>query len=506
MKTRTDKVFFNMTTSLFEQIIVIVCGLITPRLILSTFGSTYNGVISSATQFLNVINVLTLGITASTRVALYRPLADNDVLAVSSLVKATKKYMHKVAVCVIVYVLLLCIVYPIISKNDLTHFQNAVLIAIVGLSTFANYFFSISDMTLLQAAQSTYIINITNIMKSVVNTICVIVLIRMHCSVYIVKLGSSIVFFVVPAMLSLYVKKRFKLISNCKSNNAGIKGRNATAFHAISNIVHDNVDLVILTFFTDAKNISVYTVYYFVVGKIKSLLAVFTSGIEAAFGDMWVKKEYDNLLHNFRIYEYTLYSFTAVVFSCVGVLILPFVRVYTYGVTDVNYILPHLAAAITLAEAMYCIRQPYLTLVYATGSFEETKYGAAIEAIINIVVSAILVNFMGIEGVVIGTFIANTFRTIQFAWFVSKKILNRSIIEIVFRLLWVSLIVVIVVFADCLIKKAVLFEISWIGWLFEAIIVFAISCIVALFMSFIFYGSDIKELFRIGLSIIKKRV
>ena len=155
---------------------------------------------------------------------------------------------------------------------------------------------------------------------------------------------------------------------------------------------------------------------------------------------------------------------------------------------------------------MYCIRQPYLTLVYATGSFEETKYGAAIEAIINIVVSAILVNFLGIEGVVIGTFIANTFRTIQFAWFVSKKILNRSISEIVFRLLWVSLIVVTVVFADFLTKKAVSFEISWIGWLFEAITVFVISCTVALFMSFLFYGNDMKELFRIGLSIIKKRV
>lgn len=67
---RTKKAVLNMVFGLIYQVIAIICGLITPRLILATFGSTYNGVISSATQFLNMINILTLGITGTTRVAL----------------------------------------------------------------------------------------------------------------------------------------------------------------------------------------------------------------------------------------------------------------------------------------------------------------------------------------------------------------------------------------------------------------------------------------------------
>lgn len=504
MKTRTGKAFLNMSTSLVDQIVAIVCGLITPRLILATFGSTYNGVVSSATQFLNMINILTLGITAATRVALYKPLADNDTLAVSSIVKATKKYMRKVAVGVVIYAVVLCVVYPFISQSDLTHVECAVLIAIVSIGTFANYFFGISDMTLLQAAQATYITNITNIIKTVANTLCVALLIALDCSIYTVKLGSSIVFFIAPAILSIYVKKRYSITNKCTPDDSGIKGRKATAFHAIANVVHDNVSLVTLTFFADAKVISVYTVYYFVAGKIKSLLNVFTSGMEAAFGDMWAKSEFETLNRNFRTYEYMLFSFTTVIFSCVGVLILPFVAVYTRGVNDVNYIIPSFAVLMTIAEAMYCIRQPYLTLVYSTGSFEETKWGAAIEAIVNIVVSVVMVNFVGICGVVIGTLVANTFRTVQFAYYVSKKILKRSILNILYRFVWVIFTSGVIVILSLLVANNIFFEVSWLGWVLEAAILFAIDVIITLIMSVAFYRNDLISLFKMGLRILKR--
>ncbi len=505
MKSRTGKAFLNMSTSLVDQIVAIICGLITPRLILSTFGSTYNGVVSSATQFLNMINILTLGITAATRVALYKPLADNDTYAVSSIVKATKKYMRKVAVCVVIYAVVLCVVYPFISQNDLTHIQCAALIAIVSLGTFANYFFGISDMTLLQAAQSTYVTNITNIIKTIANTLCVAVLIAFNCSIYTVKFGSSIVFFIAPVILSIYVKKRYSITSKCTFDDSGIKGRKATAFHAIANVIHDNVSLVTLTFFTDAKVISVYTVYYFVIGKIKSLLSVFTSGMEAAFGDMWTKREYDNLNRNFRVYEYMLFSFTTVIFSCVGVLILPFVAVYTIGVTDVNYIIPSFAVLMTIAEAMYCIRQPYLTLVYSTGSFEETKWGAAIEAVINIVVSVVMVKIVGISGVVIGTLVANTFRTVQFALYVSKNILKRSVLDIIYRFIWVLITSGITVILSLLVVGNISFEAPWISWILEAVIVFSISICTTITMSLVAYQKDMKDLIAVGMRMLKNR-
>lgn len=501
---RTKKAFKNMVTSLIYQIVAIICGLITPRLILASFGSTYNGVVSSATQFLGMINLLVLGITASTRVALYKTLGSNDTIGTSRLIKATKKYMHKVGAAVIVYAAILCVIYPFISHNDLTAGQNAAIIAIVSIGTFADYFFGLSNNTLLQADQASYVTYTVNIIKTIINTICVAILIYFNCSIYVVKLGSSLVFLIAPALLNLYVKKKYKLTNQCEPDYTGIKQRGAVAFHAIANIVHDNTDLVVLTLFADAKLISVYTVFYLVIGKIKSMMQVLTSGMEAAFGDMWAKKECDTLQRNFRLFEYLLFTFTVVVFSCVGVLILPFIAVYTRGVTDVNYIRADLAVLVTLAEGMYCIRQPYLTLVYSTGSFEQTKFGAAIEAGLNIGLSLILVNFLGIAGVIIGTLVANTFRTVQFAWYISKNILRRSITNVIRRFLWVVGTSAIIVFTSLEIEKKITFGVSWGEWLVESIVVFSISCSVTLLTSLIFYRTDLFNLLKMGKRVIRR--
>lgn len=486
---RTKKAMLNMVLGLIYQLVAIVCGLITPRLILATFGSTYNGVISSATQFLNMINILTLGITGTTRVALYKTLATKDDLGTSRIMKATKQYMRKIGCCVVVYAVILCVVYPYISQNTLPHIENTALIAIVSIGTFAQYFFGISNMTLLNADQSAYINNILDIFKVVSNTVCVALFIKLGSSIFVVKLGSAIVFLITPMILNWYVRKKYELINNCEPDYDALKNRGAVAFHQIANIVHDNTDIMVLTFFMDAKQISVYTVYYLVIGKVKTLLQVFTSGMEAAFGNMWVRHEIDTLNKVFKAYEHLLFSFTVVVFSCVGTLILPFVTEYTKGITDVAYYRVGFAVLITIAEAAFCIRQPYLLLVYATGNYEATKRGALEEAIINLMLSIILVQFIGINGVVIGTLVANVFRTVQYSLFVSKYILNRNVSLIVTHVVWMLLCMGIIIPSVMYLDNFIVVS-GWLGWIMKAGITFPFALVITGVCSILCYWQD----------------
>lgn len=494
---RSKKAMKNIVTSMIQQIVTIVCGLITPRLILANFGSTYNGVVNSATQFLSMITILNIGIAGATRVALYPVLAENDILGVSRIMKATKRYMRKVGICVLLYALVLCIFYPLIAHNDLTHMQNAALIAIVSIGTFAQYFFGISNQTLLSADQSIYVNTLINIAKSILNTILVAVLIYFGASIYVVKLGSSIVFFIAPFVLEIYVQKKYKLLRNCDPDDSAIKGRGAVAFHSVANIIHNKSDLIILTLFADAKVISVYTVYYLAVGEIKSLMNVFINGLEAAFGNMWAKKQYGTLAKNFRLLEFALYSFTGVVFSCAGILILPFVSVYTRGVNDINYIIPSFAVLVTIAEGVFCVRQSYLILVQATGNYESTKKGAMVEAVLNITTSLALVGPFGINGVMFGTLTANVFRTFQYALFVSKQVLNRPVMVFVRRMLWlvadIAVVVVVSVYAGCFSLTVT----GWEEWIYKALITFLISCMITVSMDFLFYRSDLLEFYNL---------
>ena len=70
-------------------------------------------------------------------------------------------------------------------------------------------------------------------------------------------------------VICIYVKKRHQLKKEIEK--ISLPMRRDAAIHSIANIIHQNSDIVILTFFMDVKLVSVYTVYYFVVGQIKKL-------------------------------------------------------------------------------------------------------------------------------------------------------------------------------------------------------------------------------------------
>ena len=148
---------------------------------------------------------------------------------------------------------------------------------------------------------------------------------------------------------------------------------------------------------------------------------------------MIAKGEKDNLNKKFGLYEFIYYTVVTVMFTCAGILILPFVKVYTSGISDVNYIRPAFAYIIVCAYAAYAIRSPYNTLTLAAGHYRQTRNGAFAEAAINVVVSVIGVFIWGIVGVALGTLAAMLFRTVQYAWYLSKNILNRSFVVFVKR-------------------------------------------------------------------------
>ncbi len=496
---RTKRALLNIISSGLYQIVSIVCGLIVPRLILTHYGSTYNGVYASLTQILGMISVLTLGIGGATRVELYKSLARNDTLATSRIMKATKNFMHKVGIALLIYAGILLVVYPLISHNDLSFYENDLLILIVCMSVFGEYYFALPNKTLLMADQTGYISQNVYTTARITETLLTVLFVGLGCSIFVVKGASSLVFLLAPIALNLYVKKKYKLISDCEPDTTGIKNRNAVMFHSIANIIHSNSDVVLLTLFADAKVLSIYSVYYLVLGKMKSIMQIFENGLEAAFGNMWVKGEMETLRRRFSMCEHGLYCFVAVVFSCVGVLILPFIKLYTDGVTDINYMIPSFAILATLTEAIYCIRDPYIILVHATGKYEETKIGAAIEAGINLVLSLVLIKPLGINGLIIGTLIANIYRTVQYEIFASRNVLGMSPKKIAVKKVWLIVTVGIVILFYAIFGSKIQISHGWISWIVQGVIVFFAASVIVFVMSFIFYRDCIDQLISVFL-------
>lgn len=503
---RIKKVFWNTSTSLIYQIVSIVSGLIVPRLILEYYGSEFNGIVSSAVQFMGAIGILTVGLTGAARVSLYKSLAENDTFMTNNVMSAITRYMNKVALALAVYTVILAGIFPYISTTTLPAITVAFVVLSVGVGKFIEQLLGIPYRILLQADQRNYIENVLTTIGCIIYT-AVSVLMITHCySIISVKLMSAFVSLIIMLGIYFYTKSHYRLKKIKNYDKNVLSQRKDAAVHSIANMVHQNSDLIILTLSGDIKLVSVYTVYYFVVGQIKRILESFTGGLEAAFGNMWVKNELVNIKDRFRLYELFIFSFVIIIFSCVVVLILPFVRLYTKNVTDVEYVRPILAYLIVVVESVYCIRQPYVTLVFATGRYKETKNIAVIEALSNVTVSLLLVRKFGIVGVMIGTLCANLIRTIYYIYYTSSQIIERNIWEVVYKVVWTIFTLFAVVFIEMWSIEIIGEITDWGKWIFAGCLNFSISLIMTTISGSLFFKKEFGDFRKIIDVIFHKKI
>ena len=121
---RSKKALANIIISLLYQFVAVICGLIVPRLIISTFGSSVNGLLSSITRFLGYIVLLEAGVGGVVRAALYKPLAEKSINSINRIIKATEKFFKIIGLIFLGYLLVIAIIFPSIISNDFGYFSQ----------------------------------------------------------------------------------------------------------------------------------------------------------------------------------------------------------------------------------------------------------------------------------------------------------------------------------------------------------------------------------------------
>ena len=287
---RSKKAIYNIVTNLFLQAIIIIYGFIVPKIIISKFGSNVNGLISSITQFLAYIALLESGFGPVVKSALYKPISNKDNKTIMNILKASEKFFRAIAYIFLIYIFVLCFFYPLLVSNDFSWIYTVSLIFIIGISTFAEYFFGMTYKLFLQAEQKTYIISLIQIITYILSIICIVILAQIGANIQIIKLISGIVFVLRPMFQNFYVKRKYNIdFSECKEKYELKQKWDGLAQH-IAAVIHGNTDITILTIFCTLSEVSVYSVYYLVVKGVKSIIQAFNSGIDASFGDMIAKK------------------------------------------------------------------------------------------------------------------------------------------------------------------------------------------------------------------------
>lgn len=425
-QTRAKK---NIAVSLAGQIVTLICGLIVPGAMIRAFGSEAYGATASITQFLAYITLLEGGIGGVARAAFYKPLAEGDMDTVSAIMGEIKGFFRVVGWIFGVYVLVLACSFQYISEiSCMDWISTFVLVLVISVSTFGQYFIGISNTVFLQAAQRSYVTNGVSIGATVVNAAAVMGLIWAGCDLILVKLASSCIFFLRPVALWWYVRRNYRIQTDVrKPEKTYLTQKWSGLGQHIAFFLHTNTDVVVLTCLTDLRTVAVYSVYNMVISHIQNLAVSFTSGMEAVFGDMLARDEQETLHRTFGLYEMILSLTAGVLFSVTAVLIVPFVKLYTEGVRDADYYAPVFALLLILAAVCYCLRLPYHAMVIAAGHFKQTSAAAYGEAALNVGLSVLLAARYGLAGVAAATVLATCFRFGYYVVYLSRRIMHRRI-------------------------------------------------------------------------------
>ena len=419
MKTQAK----NTLLSVLQHLTAILCGLVLPREILSRYGSEMNGLVHSISQFLSYTMVLEMGIGAVIPAALYRPLADGDFHRISAILASGSRVFHRIATICAVYILALAAVFPAASGIP----ASAGLVLAIGAGTVAHYLAGTPESLLIVSDQKGYVLYGIGTVFTLLSTVLQVVLIRSGHSLTVVRLAGTLTGIGQIGLVLLYARRHYPTDRKIRYTEEPIPQKWDGIAQHVAYFVLENTDIILLTLFSSFGEVSVYSVYFMVISGIRRIFSSVTYSIQPKLGELQAGGDEQKLNRFFSSFERSIHAGTVLVFGLLGFFLVPFVQVYTEGITDVNYIRPGFAVLITAAYGFQSIRDPYDKLILASGHFRQTRNNYIVAAVLNAGISLAAVRFWGMEGVAAGTLAAMVYQAVYMSIYDSRKILHRPV-------------------------------------------------------------------------------
>ena len=433
-KSILKKGVYNIFWGVGGQVIILALSLFIPRFILKSYGDEANGLTNAIGQIFTYLALIEAGVGQAAVQALYKPLTINDTNTVSEILFATKKQFQKLTYIYIFSVFVFAFIYPLfIAKNDLScievfgsQYLGVFLFILIQGVTNALFFYFISALKqLLIADGCNYIIvNITTVFRVIVS-VCKIILFNLQINLVALQ-AVYLAITVIEVTTYIFVfRKKYPDISLKSKGNFVLEEKNSFFVHEISNAVFNSTDMFLLSLFCDLTTVSIYAIYNLVFTSVNTLVNQVHGGCYFILGQTY-NKDRDEYINVHDAYDTIYMTFVFIFISISYVLILPFVSLYTNGATDISYIDTKLPILFCMIQLLSCCRITSSNLIKIAGHAKKTIPNTIAESVINLVVSIILVNIIGVYGVLLGTIIALCYRTNDMVIYSNKKILNRS--------------------------------------------------------------------------------
>lgn len=427
--SRTRNAVLNILSSLGGQLLITLLKFVTRTVFIQTLGKSYLGINGLFSDVLTMLSLTELGLDMAINYRLYKPLAEKDEHRVRVLMK-----FYKLAYRVIGFLILgigLCLI-PVLPHmiRDYDRLEilgiNAVLIYILFLlQSVTTYLFFAYRSAVMKADQKKYILDIADYGITIaVNVTQILVLV--FTQNFVIYTATVIVFNLFRNALNAVIAKHYYPNIFIKEKDSLSKEEIISLFkdcgaifvYKINNVVLKATDNMVLSKFMGLAIVGMYSNYLLFYTTARAFLHKINFAVKSSMGNLFATSEVEKKYKFFQIMNYItilLYGTAAV-----GIAVCANELIHVW-VSDDYVIAQPFPILIGLEILFSGMRNNLGQIRNVSGAFRQAWMRPIVGAVLNLIISVILVQYWGIYGVIAGTLIS----TILTNFLVDPRIIHK---------------------------------------------------------------------------------
>lgn len=427
--SRTRNALAGIITGLFSKLLHMGMPFVTRTALLYILGTQYLGLNGLFSSLLSFLSMAELGVSNALVYSMYKPIAEGNEDEVCALLNLYRKFYRWIGTFILTAGLVCVPFLRVLINGDVPADVNLyVLYALYLGNTVCSYFLFAYRGSLLTAHQR---IDVTNVIDSTVSA-----------AVWAIQLLGLFLF------RSYYAYVIFMPVSNIAGNFARLyytrklypqytpRGKvdpelEASIFKKIKALVGAKIsttvlhssDNIVISAFLGLAMVGIYENYYFLLNSIGGFLGIIYSSILPGIGNSLVAETMEKNYRDFKKFSFInhwMVSWCAVCFLC---LFQPFMKLWV----GKDLMLPFsVVVLIVLYFILYQGRKVVITYKDAAGLWWEDRFRPFVMAGTNLISNLILVQFIGIWGIIISTVLSLCVSVPWETWTVFKHVFKRS--------------------------------------------------------------------------------
>ena len=485
--SRTKNAMRNIIWGTLNKATAILFPFVNRTIIIYVMGLEYAGLDSLFLSVLKVLNLAELGVGTALTYTMYKPIAENDKAKVCAIMKYYKKCYRLISLVVLVLGIVLLPFLRSFIKGDVPEGINIYILYIMYvMQNVVSYNLFAYKNSLLAAHQRLDIGHKISIALNVIIMALQAVVILMTKNYYLYVLLSIISVVALNIIQAFFAQKLYPEYK-CEGELADSEKHEikkqvmGLLTNKIGATVINSADTIIISAFLGLAVLACYDNYYYCLAAVIAFLDIVLSSMTAGVGNSIVTETKEK---NKETFENVNFMYSWVVCCCAALLMSLYQPFITLWVGE-DKTFPLYVVAL-LVFRFFAGRISQVTFMYkdALGMWWEDKYRPIVSAICNLIINIILVNIIGISGVIISTFVCSIF--ISTPWgniILFKNYFGNGLKEYFIGLLRTYLVGIVTVLITYMSARLITID-GVIGLVLTAIISFIVSNIVLLLFNF----------------------